>query len=46
MPTAENSAELFDRAARHYQSGDVKQAEVLYRQILEADPTHATAHYI
>jgi len=38
-------AELFARALRHHQSGELRQAEPLYRQILLADPYHADAHH-
>ena len=31
-------SELFDRAVRYHQSGNPKQAEFLYRQILQVDP--------
>ena len=36
--------ELCDLAVRYHRQGDVKQAEQLYRQVLEADPGHADAH--
>jgi len=39
-------AELFARALRYHQSGNLRQAEPLYRQILQADPTHADAHHL
>jgi len=39
-------AELFARALRSHQSGDLRQAEPLYRQILQADPSHADAHHL
>jgi tetratricopeptide (TPR) repeat protein len=37
-------AELFDLAVRYHQCGDLDQAELLYRQMLAADPSHADAH--
>ncbi|HWY85712.1 MAG TPA: tetratricopeptide repeat protein [Gemmataceae bacterium] len=37
-------ADSFARALRHHQSGDLVQAETLYRQIIQADPGHAGAH--
>jgi len=38
-------ADLFDLAVRYHQSGDLRKAEPLYRQILQADPSHADAHH-
>jgi Tfp pilus assembly protein PilF len=37
------SADLFEQAARLHQSGNLAQAEPLYRQILQADPTNGSA---
>jgi tetratricopeptide (TPR) repeat protein len=37
-------AELFELAQRYHQSGDLAMAESLYRQILQAEPSSATAH--
>jgi tetratricopeptide (TPR) repeat protein len=39
-------AELFDLALRHHQSGDLTQAESLYRQILLVDPHHVEAMHL
>jgi len=36
-------AEMFSLAWKHYQAGNFSQAEQLYRQILQADPSHAEA---
>ena len=38
--------ELFDLAVRYHQVGDLRQAEPLYRQILQADPAHADALHL
>ena len=43
MPTI---AELFDLAVHHHQSGNLHEAEALYRQILQADLGHADAHHL
>ncbi|HWY88689.1 MAG TPA: tetratricopeptide repeat protein [Gemmataceae bacterium] len=40
------TAELFELALRHHQSGALQQAEPLYRQILQADPTHSDALHL
>ncbi len=37
------SADLLEQAARLHQSGNLAQAEPLYRQILQADPTNGSA---
>src|SRR5450631_1580069 len=37
-------AELFDVAASFQERGDLRQAELLYRQILDAHPAHADLH--
>jgi len=39
-------AELFARALRYHQSGNLRQAEPLYRHILQLDPSHADAHHL
>ncbi len=38
-------AELFNEALRIHKSGDLPQAERLYRQIIQLDPTHAPAFH-
>ena len=38
--------ELFDQALRIHQSGDLEQAERLYREILRVAPAHADAHHL
>ncbi len=38
------TAELFEMAVRHHQSGELTRAEHLYRQILQADPNLAEPH--
>src|SRR5216684_1188416 len=38
--------QAFDRAIEHHQAGRLHEAEVLYRQILEADPAHANALHL
>jgi Tfp pilus assembly protein PilF len=43
MPTI---AEVFAEAFRHHQSGQLAQAENLYRQVLQADPGHALAWHL
>src|SRR5689334_7654558 len=42
MPTI---TELFNLAVLHHESGRLQQAEALYRQVVEAEPTHAGAHH-
>jgi len=37
-------AETFDLALQHHQAGNLRQAEQLYRFILQADPWHAAVH--
>jgi Tfp pilus assembly protein PilF len=44
-PSMATSAELFDLAVSYHRSGDLRQAEPLYRQVLEAEPGHAGAHH-
>jgi tetratricopeptide (TPR) repeat protein len=39
-------AEALTQAVENHQAGHLAQAEYLYRQILEADPTHAETHYM
>jgi tetratricopeptide (TPR) repeat protein len=39
-------AETFALAFKHHQTGNLQQAEHLYRQILMADPGHADAHHL
>ena len=39
-------AELFQRAVQFHRGGNLGQAEPLYRQVLQADPTHAEAHHL
>jgi protein O-GlcNAc transferase len=39
-------AEMFAVALQFHQSGQLRQAEQLYRQILQADPAHADAHHL
>src|SRR5437868_15195509 len=39
-------AELFDLAVRHHRSGNLAQAEPLYRQVLQAEPAHAHALHL
>jgi tetratricopeptide (TPR) repeat protein len=41
MPTI---AELFESGVRYHQSGDLQEAERLYRQILQEEPSLADAH--
>ncbi|HWY85853.1 MAG TPA: tetratricopeptide repeat protein [Gemmataceae bacterium] len=43
MPTP---AELFDLAVRYHQSGNFEQAESLYRQIIQTEPSHSAAHHL
>jgi tetratricopeptide (TPR) repeat protein len=38
-------AELFQSAIRLHQSGNLAEAEALYRQVLQADPAHAEAYH-
>ena len=33
-------------AVQYHQSGNLQQAEAIYRQILQADPNHADAVYL
>jgi tetratricopeptide (TPR) repeat protein len=37
-------SEAFDLAVRHHRSGNLEQAETLYRQVIQADAAHAAAH--
>src|SRR5580700_659083 len=43
MPTL---AELFNQAVRHHQGGQLNQAEILYRRILQADSNHGQAWHL
>jgi tetratricopeptide (TPR) repeat protein len=38
--------QAFEMALRHHQAGELRQAEQLYRQILEADPRHVDALHL
>lgn len=42
-PTALGTRQLFDNAQQLQQSGDLRQAEYLYREVLRRDPGHAAA---
>ena len=39
-------AELYDQAVRYHQSGNLQQAESLYRVIIQTEPAHAAAHHL
>jgi protein O-GlcNAc transferase len=39
-------AEMYDLAWRHHKSGELQQAEMLYRQILQAQPNYAAAYHM
>jgi len=39
-------AELFALALQHHQGGDLRQAQQLYQQILQADPYHADSRHL
>ncbi len=39
----ESVAEALARGTRHHQAGELAQAEMIYRQVLDADPDHAAA---
>ncbi len=41
-----NIAALFDRAVKHHQRGELDQAELLYREILQAEPRHAESLHL
>jgi len=43
MPTV---AETFALALQHHQAGNLRLAEPLYRQVLQADPNHADSHHL
>jgi tetratricopeptide (TPR) repeat protein len=43
MPPANETLRL---AIRHHRSGDLRQAEQLYLQVLEQEPDHADAHHL
>jgi Tfp pilus assembly protein PilF len=43
MPT---TAEALETACRHHRSGRLREAEALYRQILQAEPNHADALHL
>jgi predicted O-linked N-acetylglucosamine transferase (SPINDLY family) len=38
-----SEAQTFQQALRHHQAGELHQAELLYRQVLEREPRHADA---
>jgi predicted O-linked N-acetylglucosamine transferase (SPINDLY family) len=38
-------AQTFEQALQHHRLGNLQQAELLYRQILQIDPCHANAHH-
>ena len=38
------TAELFDLAQGHHKSGRLREAETIYRRLLEADPSHAACN--
>src|SRR5690349_21100739 len=42
MPSAD---ELLDRARQCHRAGDIRQAEQLYRQVVQQQPGSAAAHY-
>ncbi len=39
-------ADLLEQAKAFHMAGDARTAEQFYRRVLEADPTHAEAHYL
>jgi len=39
-------AEVFSSALQHHQAGNLRQAELLYQQILQADPNHPDGHHM
>ena len=39
-------AQMFNQALQHHQAGDLRQAESLYRQILQIDPRHVDALHL
>jgi Flp pilus assembly protein TadD len=44
--TARDVAELFSRAQRHHQAGELMAAETLYRDVLARDPNHADSVHL
>ena len=41
-----STAQSFALAKRHHDGGNWQQAEALYRQIIQTEPTHAAAHHL
>ena len=39
-------SELLNKAVRHHQSGEIKQAELIYGKILELNPNHPDALHL
>jgi tetratricopeptide (TPR) repeat protein len=44
--TTTNITDALNLAVQHHQAGNLIQAELLYRQILQFDPRHADAHHL
>jgi protein O-GlcNAc transferase len=42
----QNTSQLLAVAQQYHQSGNLRQAEMMYRQILQADPAHADVWYL
>jgi protein O-GlcNAc transferase len=40
------TVQLYNQAVEHHRAGELSQAEVIYRQILELDPAHADALHL